>query len=170
MEAEPMSATKTRNLAWLDRMAMSVPGYGGYSTKTERQAAAFALRDAINRHLEHLAKELEHARIRCREQEAVTEIHAVERLEQHLARVIARVEGLGTRYEHFYSAPDLDRSRVDPLHQIDLALVAQAERLAHQFEQPDNAHDRLADIERELTELEVMLDGRALMIQGVNPA
>lgn len=163
-----MAHTKPHNLAWLDRMAMSVPGYGGYSTRETRQAAAFALGDAINRHLEALARELEHARIRCREHEAHSEIHAVERLEQHVARIVARVQGLGTRYDHFYKAPDLDPRRVDPIHQIDLALVARAEHLAHAFEIPDGDHNRLAAIEAELSELEGMLDGRALMIQGVD--
>jgi hypothetical protein len=155
------------NLAWLDRMGTSVPGYAGYTTREKRRAAAFALRDAINRRLEVLARELEGARVHCREHEAVSEIRAVERLEAHVARIIERVNGLGTRYEHFYAAPDFDVRRVDPIHKIDLSLVEQAELLARSFERPDTSHDRLAEIEAELNELEVMLDGRALMLQGV---
>jgi hypothetical protein len=164
-----MAQQTAGNLAWLDRMATSVPGYAGYSTREKRRAAAFALRDAINRRLEALARELESARVRCREHEAVTEIRAVERLEGHVARVVERVHGLGTRYEHFYAAPDFDVRRVDPIHKIDLSLVEQAELLARSFERPDASHDRLAEIEGELSELEVMLDGRALMLQGVQP-
>ncbi len=163
-----MDQSKSRNLIWLDRLNMSVPGYGGYSTRSSRQASAFALRDAINRRLETLSRQLEQARTLCREHEAVSEIHAVERLEQHLARITGRVQGLGTRYNHFYTAPDFERRRVDPIHKIDLALVEQAERLSHVFEKPDASHDRLAETESELNELELMLDGRALMLRGVD--
>lgn len=163
-----MSQSKPHNLAWLDQLTMSVPGYGGYSTQHARQSTAFALRDAINRRLSVLAQELERARVRCREREAVSEIGALERLEQHVARITARVKGLGTGYGQFYQAPDFDRRRVDPIHKIDHALVAQAERLSHLFEKPDTTHDLLAEIEAELSELELMLDGRALMLQGAD--
>lgn len=163
-----MSQSKPHNLAWLDQLTMSVPGYGGYSTQRSRQTTAFALRDALNRRLTVLAKDLERARVRCREREAVSEIGALERLEQHVAKITARVQGLGTCYGHFYEAPDFDRRRVDPIHKIDHALVAQAELLSHLFKQPDTTHDLLAGVEAELTELEIMLDGRALMLQGAD--
>jgi hypothetical protein len=163
-----MSHSKPHNLVWLDQLTMSVPGYGGYSTQGARQKTAFALRDAINRRLSALSRSLEQARVRCREREAVTEIGALERLEQHVSRVIARVQGLGTQYGQFYAAPDFERRRVDPIHKIDHALVAQAELLSQKFEHPDTTHDLLAGIEAELTELELMLDGRALMLQGAD--
>lgn len=164
-----MTERQRSNLPWLDRLTMAVPGYGGYEARARRREAAFALRDAMLRRLNALRGLIEKAKQQCDRHEATSEIGALDRLEQNLDRLIARVQGLGTRYDTFYTAPDLDASKVNPIHGIDLALVNKAEEMLRHFEHPDMSHNLLAHVQSDLTTFEVMLDGRALMLQGVKP-
>lgn len=158
------------NLPWLDRLTMQVPGYEGYHQQATRRAAAFALRDAVLRRLHAMHDALERAERLCRDREAVSEISSLERIDRHLHRIIDRVDGLGTRIEAFYAAPDLEASRVAPVHGADLTLLNKADRVLQHFEHPEPTHDLLADIETELVELEAILDGRALMLHGLQQA
>ncbi len=161
-----MTDQKSGNLLWLDRLGMSVPGYAGYKSQAQRRAAAFALRDAITHRLQALAGELESARTACERLNATREITSLERVGRHLALLRTRVAGLGTRFEHFYSAPDFSTQVVNPIHAIDLALMEKADELLNHFEHPDSSHNLLANLEADLQELEMMLDQRALMLQG----
>jgi hypothetical protein len=152
------------HLAWLDRMAARVPGYGGYDRHERRLAAAHALRDALATPLLRLKAQLQQARADCQRREAHTEIPAVERVELHLERILHRLSGFGT-VEAFYNAPDLKPGQVDPLYAADHAALDTAERLTHYFDTSDPSHNRLAAIEAGLKSLEQILDERAMLLR-----
>ncbi len=155
------------NLLWLDRLTMSVPGYGGYSSQHQRRAAAFALRDAVLRRLVSIHEGIEQAKRSCQEQDAHVGVASLERLEQHLDRIIDRVKALGTRIETFYTGPDLELKHVAPIHGADFALLNKADAIVRHFEHPQPSHNLLADLEGDLNEFEGILDGRALMLYGL---
>lgn len=156
------------NLPWLDRLRMSVPGYGGYHERHKRRAAAFALRDAVARRLSTLRTQIDEAEHNCLEHEAFSEIGALVRVGDHLNRIIERVGGLGARLEEFYDAPSMESTQVDPVHALDLDIFETADRLARRFDQPNPDHDLLAGIEADLDALENKLDERAVHIRGVS--
>jgi len=154
-------------LPWLDRMAVHIPGYGGYLRRGHRRAADQALRDAIARQLRAVKTHLEQATLQCLDRQALTEINALERVGRHLDRVAERVHSAGSGSDTFYQAGDLPPDKADPLHAADLELYQLADAVARRFELPDNNHDRLAEIEAGLRQIEVRLDQRALMLQGI---
>lgn len=155
------------NLPWLDRLTMSVPGYGGYVSQKSRRAAAFALRDAILRRLTGMREGLETAKKSCENLNVHTGVASLNRVEEHLELIIERVQGLGTRVEDFYESPDFENERLAPIYGADLALLNQTDKLLRHFEHPEATHNMLADLEGDLREFEAMLDGRALMLRGL---
>jgi hypothetical protein len=159
-----------RNLAWLDQLTGSVPGFGGYSHASARRSSAFALRDALIRSLQELKSDLRGAIHSCHKHEAISEIGALERLDLHTDRILERLAKLGFRVETFYLGPDLDDAhhhRLDPVYAQDLRILETADHLAGHFKTPDLSHDRLAEIEAHLGNLEHLLDERVRMLQGL---
>jgi hypothetical protein len=157
----------TRNLAWLDRLAVVVPGYGGYHRREDRRTAAYALRDAMTRRLEALKLDIRDAIQGCLEHEALSEIGALERINRHIDRILQRLKHFGHGVEAFYGGPDIDHHRLEPLYELDHAIIESAEHLAHHFRRPDLSHDRLAEIQQHLTHLEDQLDKRVKLLQSV---
>lgn len=162
-----MSDSQSGNLPWLDRLTMSVPGYGGYDDHGHRRSAAFALRDMLLKRLSMIRTRLDRTRAACFQREAHTEVHALQRVATHLDHIMERVGGLGTRVVAFYDGPDLDRERVAPIYAIDHAIVEVADRIGARFEEPDVTHDFLARLEADLRELEDKLDERAMLIRKI---
>lgn len=153
------------DLPWLDRLAIRIPGYGGYARRANRRSADQALRDAIAHRLAGLRTNLEEAIRQCLDRGALTEIGALERVAAHLDRVAARVHSAGSGTDAFYGADDLDASKSDPLHALDLALFDRADALAARFHAP--GPDLLAQTEADLEAFEEKLDERTLLLQGI---
>ena len=162
-----MHEQQARNLPWLDRLAMWIPGYGGYLKRSERRSADRMLRDAIANRLTQLKSHLEGAVRDCLDREALSEINALDRIGRHVEKIQARIRSAGSGTDDFYKAGDLTPSKADPLHAADLALFERADALATEFDRPDEAHDRLARIEAGLRDLESTLDQRAMLLQGI---
>lgn len=153
------------DLPWLDRLAIRIPGYGGYTKRANRRSADQALRDAISRRLAGLRTNLESAIRACLDRGALSEIGALERVAAHLDRVAARVHAAGSGTDAFYGADDLESTKADPLHALDMALFEKADALASRFDQA--GADLLAQTEANLREFEAKLDERALLLQGI---
>jgi hypothetical protein len=157
----------TRNLAWLDRLAVVVPGYGGYHRREDRLNAVFALRDAMTRRLEALKLDIRDAIQGCLDHEALSEIGALERIDLHIDRIFERVKHVAHGTEAFYAGPDIDHHRLEPLYELDHTIIETAEHLATHFRKPDRSHDRLAEIQNHLTQLEHQLDERVRLLQSL---
>jgi hypothetical protein len=71
-----------RNLPWLDRLAVHIPGYGGYLERGNRRAADRALRDAIAHRLGTARANLEKAVRACLERDALGILPEIQGLEQ----------------------------------------------------------------------------------------
>jgi hypothetical protein len=157
-----------RNLAWLDQLTASLPGFGGYDRHASRRASAFALRDALIRSLQELKSDLRLAIHSCQKHEAISEIAALERLDHHTDRILERLAKIGFRVDSFYLGPDLDDPhRLDTIYIQDLRILETADHLAGHFKTPDKTHDRLAEIEAHLVQLEHQLDERVRILQAL---
>jgi hypothetical protein len=156
-----------RNLPWLDRLTMHIPGYGGYQERANRRAADRALRDAIAQRLGTARTHIEAAIRACIDRQALTQINALERAGRHLDRIADRLRSAGSGTDHFYQADHIDPAKTDTLHSLDLALFERADVLAQRFELPDDDHDRLANFEAGLNDFEQKLDQRAMLLQGI---
>lgn len=163
-----MAEQNPSNLPWFDRLKMSVPGYGGYDERGHRRKAAFALRDVLSHRLSEVRTQIDRARSSCERENLITEIRALDRVGNHLDRIIQRVGGLGTRVGNFYEKPDLDVAKLAPVYALDHAILEYVDNLAQRFESPDVSHNFLADIEAGLEELENKLDERAILLRKVN--
>src|SRR4051794_5902984 len=95
------------NLPWLDRLAMSIPGYGGYLQRAQRRSADPALRDAIAPTPWAAHRQIELATRQCVDRNALSEIGALERVGRHLDRVMDRVRSAGSGDDSFYRADEL---------------------------------------------------------------
>jgi hypothetical protein len=157
-----------RNLPWLDRLTIAIPGYGGYQERANRRAADRALRDAIATRLGGVRVGLERLIHACVDRGALTEVSALERVERHLDRLIQRVRSAGSGTDAFYGAGALDSTKADALHAQDLALYEHALDLARRLVLPDTSHDFLAHVEADLAAFEQKLDERALFLQGIH--
>jgi hypothetical protein len=157
-----------RNLPWLDRLTIAIPGYGGYQERANRRAADRALRDAIATRLGSVRVGLERLIHACVDRGALTEVNSLERVERHLDRLIQRVRSAGSGTDAFYEAATLDKSKVDTLHALDHILYERALDLARRLVLPDTSHDFLAHVEADLAAFEQQLDERALMLQGIH--
>jgi hypothetical protein len=157
-----------RNLPWLDRLTIAIPGYGGYQDRADRRAADRALRDAIAARLGGVRVGLERLIHACVDRGALTEVNSLERVERHPDHLIQRVRSAGSGTDAFYGAGTLDSSKVDTLHALDLALYERALDLARQLVLPDTSHDFLAHVEADLAAFEEKLDERALFLQGIH--
>ncbi|MBX6314981.1 MAG: hypothetical protein IRY99_18995 [Isosphaeraceae bacterium] len=158
---------RPRSLPWLERLAMRLPGYGGYQERGHRREAERILLDAIAARLRVARDQIDTAIRQCIEREALSEINSLERIRQHIDRVADRLRLAEAGTDHFYNVEHLGPDKTDPLHVVDLELFETVEALAHRFEQPDLDHNRLAHIEEDLRKLEIKLDQRALMLQGI---
>jgi hypothetical protein len=156
-----------RNLPWLDRLTIAIPGYGGYQERANRRAADRALRDAIAARLGGVRVGLERLIHACVDRGALTEVNALERVEGHLDRLIQRVRSAGLGTDAFYGAQTLDSAKADTLHALDLALYERALDLARQLVLPDTSHDFLAHVEANLSAFEQKLGERASLLQGI---
>jgi hypothetical protein len=156
-----------RNLPWLDRLTIAIPGYGGYQDRANRRAADRALRGAIAERLGSVRVGLERLIHACVDRGALTEVNALERVERHLDRLIERVRTAGSGTDAFYGAGVLDPAKADTLHALDHALYGRALDLARRLVLPDTSHDFLAHVEEDLTAFEQRLDERALLLQGI---
>lgn len=155
------------DLPWLDRLAIHIPGYGGYIDRGHRRSADQVLRDVVAQRLQSARSHIELAIRQCVDRGAVTHIEGLDRIARHLDRVADRVRSAGSGTDRFYAVGDLPPDKADPIHHADLRLFELADALSHQFNDPDPDHDRLAHFEKGLTELEHHLDQRAMMLQNV---
>ncbi|HEX8202385.1 MAG TPA: hypothetical protein VF590_18050 [Isosphaeraceae bacterium] len=155
-----------RDLPWLDRLTIAIPGYRGYQDRANRRSADRALRDAIASRLGSVRVGLERLIHACVDRGALTEVNALERVERHLDRLIQRVRSAGSGTDAFHGADSLDPSKTDTLHALDLQLHEHALDLARRLVLPDTSHDFLADVEADLAAFEQKLDERALLLQG----
>lgn len=192
-----MHEQRPRNLPWLDRLAVHIPGYGGYLDRGNRRAADRALRDAIAKRLSEARARLEEAIRRCIERDKlgiVPEMEGLERegapplkelnaqaRERHqlltevsaLERVERHLDRVAERVRSTGSGTDdfytahIEVQKADSLHAFDLELFERAEGLVRRFDAPDTDHDFLASVEAELREFEKKLDERALLLQGI---
>jgi hypothetical protein len=163
-----MHEQRPRNLPWLEQLAVHIPGYGGYLERGNRHAADRALRDAIAKRLGVLRARLEQAIRGCVARGALTEVTSLQRVEQHLDRIIQRIRAAGSGTDAFYQHAELKAAEADSLHAFDLALLERAEALVQQFDgDPDLHHDFLANFEAELSQLDQKLDERAMRLQGI---
>jgi hypothetical protein len=157
----------TIDLPWLDRLAVSIPGYGGYRRRDARSAADQALREAVTRRLLTARGHLESAKRECQLREVTTECEVLDRIEQDLDRILDRLKSAFPIPHAFTQAADLDDKRANALHSADLALLERADLLSRRFDMPDLDHDRLAAFRAGLRDFETLLDQRALMLEGV---
>lgn len=156
-----MSDTQ-RNLPWLERLAASLPEYGGYQTSALRQASDVALRRAVSHRLASAREQLDRVRRELVKRELALDGSALERVIGHIDRVIARVESASTGVSSFYGARAFRDAKADALHAIDHGMLDAAnDFLALATHGSDRDHDWLARIERELVDLEHKLDARA---------
>lgn len=77
-----MHEQRPRNLPWLDRLAVHIPGYGGYLDRGNRRAADRALRDAIAKRLGEVRTRLEKAIRTCIERDQLGIVPEMQALEQ----------------------------------------------------------------------------------------
>lgn len=153
------------NLAWLDRLRMSVPNYSGYDSRGDRRSAAFALRDVLSQRLSAVRTQLDRAISSCEREKLHSEVQALDRVGHHLDRIIQRIGGLGTRLGGFYSGPDLSGEVLTPVYSIDHSILDRVDALAKRFETPGKHHDMLAMLVSDLNELEDKLDERAILLR-----
>jgi hypothetical protein len=156
-----------RTLPWLERLALYIPGYGGYLDRGNRRSADKALRDAIAGKLGGLRKGIEGAIRACIDRGALSEINALERSRQQVDRIASRLQSAGSGTDDFYGAGALDAAKADPLHALDHQLYTRSEDLAAWFDRKDDSPDLLANLEAGLDEFEKKLDERALLLQGI---
>jgi phosphomannomutase len=110
----------TKNLAWLDRLAVVVPGYNGYHRREHRRKAAYALRDAMIRRLEALKHDLREAIHACLEHEALSEIGAPL---HEAARIMVRLP------QKLVNVPVRDRSLLEDATAVWEAVARESDRL-----------------------------------------
>jgi hypothetical protein len=156
-----------KNLPWLDRLAVWVPGYGGYLDRANRRADDRMLREAVAHRLGVGRAKIEEAIRQCVTRGALTEIASLERLQKHLDRVIERIRSAGSGTDEFWQAGHFEVGKVDPLVTLDLGLFERADEFVAAFDAPDQDHDRLSKLEEILAELDRKLDERGLTLQKI---
>jgi hypothetical protein len=111
------------------------------------------------------------------ESNALTELHSLERahnrvatliqslvrVQQHLDRIVARLQAAGDHAATFEKVAAFFPAETQALTAVDCALMERARALARRFEAPDLQHDFLAKVEDDLSHLEQALDQRALI-------
>lgn len=178
-----MTEQTPRNLPWLEKLAIHIPGYGGYLDRGNRRAADQALRDAVARLLGDARTRVELAIRDCMNREQagpseanalerqrsniLTEVSALERVRTHIDRLATRVRSAGSGTDSFYTAGRLDAAKADTLHAFDMQLYELAKSIKDRFDEPDTEHDFLAHVEADLKLFEHKLDERGLMLQGI---
>ena len=160
-----MRETTPRPVPWLERLALYIPGYGGYLERGNRRAADRALRDAVAGRLSGARGRIEAMTRQALDRSALHEIGPLERLGDHLDRVADRVRAAGSGTDAFYGASGLDSAKADTLHAADLALFELADGFVRRFDEP--AEDRLARLEQDLEGIEARLEQRSSLLQGI---
>jgi hypothetical protein len=186
-----------RNLPWLDRLAVYIPGYGGYLDRGNRRAADRALRDAIARRLADARNRIEQAISACADRNSLGPIGGLEWLGQEGPRSQAKLseEDEGRRpmlsevssLERVRSHIDRIAARLqsagsgtDAFYSTRNLDAAKAESLHSAdlalFELADSlvqrfdtssGHDFLANLEADLNHFEQKLDERTNLLLGI---
>jgi len=86
-----MHSQTPRNLPWLDRLAVHIPGYGGYLDRGNRRSADRALRDAIANRLAKARAGLEKAIRSCVERDALDILPEIEGLEHEGPKALGEI-------------------------------------------------------------------------------
>jgi uncharacterized lipoprotein len=159
-----MSDTQ-HSLPWLERLAVSLPGYGGYRSPTARRQADHVLREAIAHRLEQARRVLDQAIHDCRARGAESEVAALNRINTHLDAVHARVRAASGGVDPFFGAGEFRSAKADALHAIDHALLDLSDEFVALVRRGDPDHDWLAKVEQRLHRIEMRLDDRARIHQ-----
>jgi hypothetical protein len=162
-----MHEQKPRNLPWLDRLAVRIPGYGGYLERGNRRADDRVFREAVADRLHSARPKLEQAIRQCLDRGALTEINSLERIAQHLDRLAERVRSAGSGSDDFYMLGHLPADKADPLQALDYALFDRADKVLAEFDAPDHDHDCLVRVEADLNDFERKLEERSLLLRGM---
>jgi hypothetical protein len=153
-----------KNLFWLDRLNMHVPGHAGYQDPDEREAADRLFRDALTRRLGNARGHIARAVQQCLERQAEREVGGLQAIDaelQHLIGRVARTAGPSA----LEGADSLGDAKAEALHALDHALLDQADRLdALSLRQPEG-HDWLAELKSASDAFARNLDARAMLFQ-----
>ncbi len=156
--------SKPKNLPWLDRLNVHIPGYPGYQQQAERRGADRAIRDAIANRLTKAETNVTNAIQQCIERQAEREVGVLQVFQHELQRLTARVQRAGSP-EEFFTAAEFDSARADALHALDHALLDRSDVLVELTHHQSLGHDWLARLKGELETFERKLDARALLFQ-----
>jgi hypothetical protein len=156
-----------KNLPWLDRLTVRIPGYGGYLDRANRRADDRMLREAVARRLAEGRARIDEAIRQCVDRGALSEINALERIQKHVDRVVERLRAAGSGTDEFWQAGHFEVGKADPLQALDLTLFDRADAFIADFDAPDLDHNRLVKLEADLLEFDRKLDERALTLQKI---
>jgi hypothetical protein len=151
-----------KNLFWLDRLNMHVPGHAGYQQPGERERADRLFREALTRRLALARDNIARTVQQCLDRNAEREVGALLAIDAELKNLSSRVErtaGPGA----FEQAEALGDAKAESLHALDHALLDEAEGLVRLSERHREGHDWLAELKASADAFARKLDARAML-------
>jgi hypothetical protein len=147
----------------IEKLAKSIPGYGGYLERGTRRSADQALREAIAGQLTGPRAAVERL---IRERTKAGDLDAIDPLDRTARRLESLAQSLRAArsgIDAFYGAGRLDDPKADTLHTLDLALFERVDELKTMA----GVAEFDGQIDKYLGDLEAKLAERGLLLQGI---
>jgi hypothetical protein len=148
-----------------------VPGFRGYLEREYRRESDELQRNWLADRLQRSKRAVDDLARQLADAAQVDVLPQIDRLRVRLDRLLGRIRGAMQGYSGFFDLVRIDVPLLDRVYEHDAALNEQVEAFATAAEQlpgkPDQASTAVADLRRQVDDIERQWDAREDMLKGV---